>query len=214
MNIQQIKLSQVAVNENNPRKISDDKLEALIDSVLVLPKMMSLRPVVVDATNMALGGNMRLTAMQHIAQMTLGDVCARLNELKGYESKTDGEKKALTSYWEGWLKEPTCFVVVADELSEDEQKEFIIKDNLSFGSWDWDIISNDWDSDALEEWGMSVPDMSGNLNTDDFFSEGEEKAGSGEKITVTIPEDIAEAKEEIQRSIEEIIKPYEGVKVK
>lgn len=48
-------------------------------------------------------------------------------------------------------------VIIADELSEEQQREFLIKDNTSGGEWDWDIIANEWDVEQLEEWGLDVP---------------------------------------------------------
>ena len=56
----------------------------------------------------------------------------------------------------GWKKIP---VVVAD-LTPEQQREFIIKDNVSGGEWDWDILANDWDAIQLNDWGVDVPDMS------------------------------------------------------
>ena len=53
-------------------------------------------------------------------------------------------------------------VVVAKGLSEDRKKEFIIKDNLGFGEWDWDILANEWDIVTLDEWGLDLP-----LDTDE-----------------------------------------------
>lgn len=47
-------------------------------------------------------------------------------------------------------------IVVADDLTEEQKKEFIIKDNVGFGEWDWDILANDWDADLLVEWGLDV----------------------------------------------------------
>lgn len=42
--------------------------------------------------------------------------------------------------------------------SEEQKREFIIKDNVGFGSWDWDILANDWDLESLTDWGMDLPD--------------------------------------------------------
>lgn len=47
------------------------------------------------------------------------------------------------------------------DWSEEKQKEFIIKDNISGGEWDWDVLSNDWDTDKLEEWGLDIPNYEG-----------------------------------------------------
>ena len=60
-----VNLSQIQVNGANPRIIKDDKFEKLICSILVLPKMLELRPIVVDNTFVALGGNMRYRALCH-----------------------------------------------------------------------------------------------------------------------------------------------------
>ena len=50
-------------------------------------------------------------------------------------------------------------IIKASELTEEQQKEFIIKDNVGFGEWDWDMIANEWDVEQLEEWGLNVPDF-------------------------------------------------------
>lgn len=47
-------------------------------------------------------------------------------------------------------------IIVAD-LPEDKQREFLIKDNVSGGEWDWDILANEWDAEQLGDWGLDVP---------------------------------------------------------
>lgn len=54
------------------------------------------------------------------------------------------------------LKIKKTWIYVAD-WDEAKNNEFIIKDNLSFGEWNWDSLSNDWNTDELEEWGLDVP---------------------------------------------------------
>jgi len=49
-------------------------------------------------------------------------------------------------------------IIYADNLTEEQQKEFVIKDNSSFGEWDWDILANEWDTEQLIDWGMDIPD--------------------------------------------------------
>jgi len=56
---------------------------------------------------------------------------------------------------EAGLKEVT--IVKAKDLTEEQQKEFIIKDNVGFGEWDWDVLANEWDAESLEEWGLDLP---------------------------------------------------------
>jgi len=48
-------------------------------------------------------------------------------------------------------------IIVADELNEDEKKAFVIKDNVSYGEWDWDILGNEYDFESLDDWGMDLP---------------------------------------------------------
>jgi ParB-like chromosome segregation protein Spo0J len=45
-------------------------------------------------------------------------------------------------------------IIVAKGLTEDQQKEFLIKDNTSGGEWDWNVLANEWEADKLEEWGL------------------------------------------------------------
>ena len=54
---------------------------------------------------------------------------------------------------EAWIKEIP--VIVAD-FTEEQEREFLIKDNVSGGEWDWDILANEWDKEELEEWGLDV----------------------------------------------------------
>jgi hypothetical protein len=48
-------------------------------------------------------------------------------------------------------------VIVADNLTEEQQREFLIKDNTSGGEWDFEMLANEWDVDQLEEWGLDIP---------------------------------------------------------
>lgn len=48
-------------------------------------------------------------------------------------------------------------VIIADNLTPEQENEFLIKDNVSGGEWDWDIIANEWDTDKLQDWGLDLP---------------------------------------------------------
>ena len=48
-------------------------------------------------------------------------------------------------------------IIKASSLTPDQQKEFIIKDNVGFGEWDWDVLANDWDAEKLTDWGLEIP---------------------------------------------------------
>jgi site-specific DNA-methyltransferase (adenine-specific) len=55
----------------------------------------------------------------------------------------------------GWKEAPVAIV----DWDEDKQRQFIIKDNVGFGEWDWDMLANEWDAESLGEWGLDVPQM-------------------------------------------------------
>ena len=65
-----------------------------------------------------------------------------------------GGNMRLKACKEAGLKE--VYILKADELTEQQQREFIVKDNVGFGEWDWDILANEWDNTQLKEWGMDV----------------------------------------------------------
>jgi len=50
-------------------------------------------------------------------------------------------------------------VIKASELSDEQQKEFIIKDNVGFGEWDWQMLANEWDTEQLNDWGLDIPNF-------------------------------------------------------
>jgi DNA modification methylase len=63
-----------------------------------------------------------------------------------------GGNMRLKACKEAGLKE--VYIIQAKDLTEEQQKEFIVKDNVGFGEWDWDILANEWDVDLLEDWGL------------------------------------------------------------
>ncbi len=56
---------------------------------------------------------------------------------------------------EAGLKE--IYILKAEDLTEQQKDEFIVKDNVGFGEWDWDILANEWDTEKLEDWGLDLP---------------------------------------------------------
>jgi DNA modification methylase len=122
MNIRLVPIADLKPNPDNPRVIKDDKFRKLVQSIKDFPEMLQLRPVVVNADMVVLGGNMRLKACQ----------AAGLTEV------------------------PT---ILASGLTDERQREFIIKDNVGFGEWEWETLANEWDAELLAEWGLDVPDF-------------------------------------------------------
>jgi ParB-like chromosome segregation protein Spo0J len=50
----------------------------------------------------------------------------------------------------------------AKDLTEEQKKEFIVKDNVGYGEWDWDDLANNWDAEELTDWGLDIPNFTNN----------------------------------------------------
>lgn len=55
------------------------------------------------------------------------------------------------------LKMKQVPVILVDEWTEEQRREFIVKDNVGFGEWDWDQLANEWDAGQLSDWGLDLP---------------------------------------------------------
>jgi hypothetical protein len=107
----------------------------------------------------------------------------------------------------GYKEIPDEWVKKADELTEEQKREFIIKDNSGFGSWDWDALANEWDSEQLSEWGLDMPDWAGDEpDMDDLIGEDKNKPPTM-KITFESPEQLQKAEIDIQELLD---RKYEG----
>lgn len=153
MKTEKISIKLVKSNPNNPRIIKDDKFEKLVASIKEFPKMLEIRPIVVNDDMIVLGGNMRLKAC----------IAAGLKEV---------------------------FIIKASDLTEQEQKQFIIKDNVSGGEWDWSMLANEWDAEELDEWGLDVwqkpADVDYSILDDDDVSEELNDMTDGVKKAIQI----------------------------
>lgn len=123
----------------------------------------------------------------------------------------------MLAHWDAWFKDETVPVIHAESLTEEEKREFIIKDNSSFGAWDWDVLANEWESEQLEDWGVDVwkLEQNKNLSLDEFF-EDKEPADKEDPITlqVVIPVELKESVEQIKGDVTDALAQYNGIKVK
>jgi len=102
----------------------------------------------------------------------------------------------------GWKE---CEVTVVD-WPEEKQREFIIKDNVGFGEWDWNIIANEWDADQITDWGLDIPGFAIMPDSDELIDEPKNKPATL-KITFTSPEQLQKAEIDIQEIID---RKYKG----
>ena len=151
MNTKAVKIGEIKSNPNNPRIIKDEKFEQLVQSIKDFPKMLELRPIVVNDDMVVLGGNMRLKACK----------AAGLKEVP---------------------------VIKASDLTDDEQKQFIIKDNVGFGEWDWTMLKSEWDEQELEKWGLDIPEF----KTEEILAEEDDYEMPEEVYTDIVEGDLFE----------------------
>ena len=140
-----MKLSNLKSNPNNPRIIKDDKFNKLVKSLSDFPEMMDKRPI----------------------------VCVTDTDGKLYPLGGNMRLKALQEL--KYKDIPDSWIMLADEWTAEQRNEFVIKDNVGFGEWDWDDLANNWDAEKLEEWGLDIPifaeekelnDLSDNIKND------------------------------------------------
>ena len=148
-----VKISEIKTNPDNPRIIKNNKFYKLVNSIRQFPKMLEIRPIVVNGNMVVLGGNMRFKACKE----------AGLTEVP---------------------------IVLADDLTPEEQKEFIIKDNVNFGTWDAEMLANEWDLNKLLDWGLGATDLA-IQEIEELRSEEEEEEDCIYPITPRLSEKIS-----------------------
>ena len=92
-------------------------------------------------------------------------------------------------------------VIIAEGWDEEKKKEFIIKDNVGYGEWDWDLLANDWDEQKLKEWALDLPYEFTNLPDEDNLTEEFEDEKLEIKLTFKEIDEFNNAKKEIKSLI-------------
>ena len=122
-------IKNIKPNPSNPRLIKDDKFNKLVESIRTFPEMMEKRPIV-----------------------CVTDVDGKIFPLGGnmrFKALQELKYKEIPDNW----------IQMADEWTEEQRREFVIKDNVGFGEWNWEDLANNWDAEKLEEWGLDLPDF-------------------------------------------------------
>jgi len=172
-----MKITAIKSNPNNPRIIKDDKFKKLVQSISDFPEMMAKRPI----------------------------VCVTDTDGKLYPLGGNMRLKALNEL--KYTEIPDNWVTLADEWSIEKRNEFLIKDNVGFGEWNWDDLANDWDEIKLQEWGLDIPDFVN--NSDQFgteFSLPDGDKAPFQQMTFTLADEQANV---IKNAIDEIKKSDE-----
>ena len=97
-----------------------------------------------------------------------------------------GGNMRLKACKEAGLKEVP--IIKASNLTEQQQKEFIIKDNVGFGEWDFDDLANNWEAEELTEWGLDIP----NFDTEVLEAQEDDFDTTPPEIPITVLGDLYE----------------------
>lgn len=170
----------------NPREIKKEKLDLLKENIQKYPEMLKLRGLMVYPLE---DGKFIIIGGNMRYQA--------MNEL-------------------GFSNAP-C-IVIPKETSVEQLKAYTILDNNGFGKWDWESLANEWETSELEDWGLDLPIQESEINMDEFFDGAgdDDEKSKGEKLTISIPDELAEKKDEIKSIIETALssEDYSGIKVK
>lgn len=146
MNIEFVPLKKLKANPENPRVIKDEKFEKLVNSIASFPEMLEKRPLICvtdkDGKHYPLGGNMRLKAIP-----------AAIKQLQN----TEGADAAYRLK----ILERGVPVHFANDWSDNMRRQFVIKDNVGFGEWDYDLLMANFDPIELKDWGLDIPELDG-----------------------------------------------------
>jgi hypothetical protein len=135
-----MKIKDIKPNPNNPRIIKDDKFKKLVQSLKSFPVMLSKRPIEIDENSIIIGGNMRYKAAKEAGMKEV--------PVDRFTREDAKENNRLARLLDSEYK---------DKTYEEQCQEFIIKDNVSGGEWDWDALANGWDAAELDAWGLELP---------------------------------------------------------
>ena len=166
-----VKLNNIKPNPNNPRLIKDDKFKKLVKSIQEFPEMMEKRPI----------------------------VCVTDTDGKLYPLGGNMRLKAIQEI--GYKEIPETWVVLADEWTVEQRNEFVIKDNVGFGEWDWEQLANEWDAEKIEEWGLEVLGFDNVEDLGENFTLPDGDKAPFQQMTFTLADEQAE---QIKNAIDDI----------
>lgn len=150
-------IRKLSVNPENPRTASEFMEGKLIESILVFPKMLEVRPIVVNKENTVLGGNMRLAMLKRIVEMDNDEIEDYLFNQKKFRLMPNSGKEGLKKFWADFKKKPIVPIRRAENFTDNEEREFLIKDNLHYGEDDVDILKHNFDRESISDYTGGVP---------------------------------------------------------
>lgn len=143
----------LSINPINPRKIVLGQKRRLQQSIMLFPKMLYYRDIIINKDKVVLAGNQRTTILKEIITSSPMDWMIILQENEKWQALTEKQRDVIIDYWKKWIEEPLIDVTEI-ELNEEEEKELIIKDNNEFGEFDYDKLQQIYDEINLVNFGF------------------------------------------------------------
>lgn len=131
-------ISEVKLNKDNPRIIKDKKYKKLLNSVRDSFEFMNIRPIIIDEDNVVIGGNMRLRVCRELKWKEVPTVVFTREMADSMNDKALEDGRLPKTY-------------------EEYCQELLIKDNVGFGEWEFNILANEWEIELLKDWGLDLP---------------------------------------------------------
>lgn len=160
MNLKKVTKGELDINPQNPRTITEDDSAKLIQSLLDFPEMLMVRPIVLGSDGISLGGNQRLACINEIRDYTPPVKAEIFDDQRIVRKRAGATEEQLMKFEEAMnylLYDEEYLVADVSFLSKEKQEEFIVKDNVAFGSWDWEAVDSLWGKEKVETWGLQVP---------------------------------------------------------
>ena len=146
-------ISDLVINPINPRKIRIEQKKRLQQSIMLFPKMLGVRDIIINKDNVVLAGNQRTSILKEIVNTSPLDWMVVLQDNEKWSEISELERENILDEWKQWVENPEVSVTVAD-LTEDEEKELIIKDNQEYGEFDYNALLHLYDDVNLINFGM------------------------------------------------------------
>ena len=197
-----INITELIANPINPRTISRESKVRLQQSIMLFPKMLYYRDLTINKSNVVLCGNQRTSVLKEILNTTPLDWMIILQDNEKWCNISENDRENILEYWKNWKENPVVEVSVAD-LSVEEEKELIYKDNIEFGEYDYDKLQQMYDEINLINFGFDE-DLFYNVEEDETKIIKNSMGSKGKSINILTfgKNQIAVNKEEYDKLVE------------
>lgn len=145
-----ININRLKFYPDNPRKWTQDNLDKLVISMITFFEKTYIDPIVINKGNFVLSGNMRKKCFSIISLMDLKEILSIA--AKYSNDKSENRMKQIADFWDDFKRTKEVAVTCEDSLTIEQEKEYILKDNTHYGTWDFDTLANiytEFDMDLL-----------------------------------------------------------------